>query len=91
MRSPRRRTLTSASPASAITRTCSPATGRLDKNRKLRFGYRFENYRARDFGHDVMRPYMGFVDSGSATSVYLGARQPGYHAHVLSLAAQAAF
>lgn len=64
---------------------------RMDKNLKLRFGYRFENYRERDFAQDLMRPYMGFVDSGSATSVYLGARQPGYHAHVFSLAAQAAF
>jgi hypothetical protein len=38
-----------------------------------------------------MVPYMGFVDSSAATSVYLGARQPSYKAHIFSVAVQTGF
>ena len=64
---------------------------RVKNNLKLRFGYRFERYSESDFALDLMQPYMGFVDSSSATSVYLGAREPSYTAHIVSVALQTGF
>jgi opacity protein-like surface antigen len=55
----------------------------LHKNIELKFGYYFNRYSSKDFGVDIMRLFMGNVDSGAATSIYLGDRGKGsYEAHV---------
>jgi MtrB/PioB family decaheme-associated outer membrane protein len=64
---------------------------RVGPDRALRFGYRLESYDETDFATDVMQPYMGTLDPGSATSVYLGARQPDYRAHFFTLSLQQKF
>jgi hypothetical protein len=48
---------------------------RIHKNVALRFGYYFNRFNSKDFGLDVMKPWMGDVDtgtSGSADSIFLG-------------------
>jgi MtrB/PioB family decaheme-associated outer membrane protein len=67
------------------------ADHRLNGTTVLRFQYGYERYRETDFVQDIMVPYMGFIDSGSATSIYLGARQPGYGAHIFSVSALLGF
>jgi len=64
---------------------------KVSPDRSLRFGYRLERYDETDFATDVMQPYMGTIDPSSATSVYLGARQPDYRAHIFSLSLQQKF
>lgn len=55
----------------------------LHKNIDLRFGYYFNRYSTKDFGVDIMRLWMGDVDSGAANSIFLGDRLKGnYEAHV---------
>jgi MtrB/PioB family decaheme-associated outer membrane protein len=55
----------------------------LHKNVDLKFGYYFNRYSSKDFGVDIMRLFMGNVDSGANTSIYLGDRGKGpYEAHV---------
>jgi MtrB/PioB family decaheme-associated outer membrane protein len=55
----------------------------LHKNVELKFGYYFNRYSSKDFGVDIMRLFMGNVDSGAGTSIYLGDRLKGsYEAHV---------
>ena len=55
----------------------------LHKNVDLKFGYYFNRYNSKDFGVDIMRLFMGDVDSGAGTSIYLGDRLKGsYEAHV---------
>jgi hypothetical protein len=61
------------------------------EDRTWRFGYRYEKYAENDFQFDVMNPYMASVDSSTNTSVFLGARVPGYHAHIFTLEMQQRF
>jgi MtrB/PioB family decaheme-associated outer membrane protein len=57
----------------------------LHKNVSLRFGYYFNRYSSRDFGVDIMKPWMGDVDTGANVqrSIFLGdqIKQP-YTAHI---------
>ncbi|MDP1677536.1 MAG: MtrB/PioB family decaheme-associated outer membrane protein [Bacteroidota bacterium] len=48
-----------------------------------RLEYRFEGYTESYFNQDVMQPYMVPVDPGASGAVFLGARQPGYSAHII--------
>ncbi len=50
-----------------------------------RIEYRFEGYSESYFNQDVMEPYMLPVDPGTSGAVFLGARQPGYSAHIIYL------
>ncbi len=54
----------------------------LHKNVDLRFGYYFNAYSTKDAGVDVMKLWMGDVDSGARNSIFLGDRLKGnYEAH----------
>ena len=55
----------------------------LHKNVALRFGYYFNRYSSKDYGVDIMKLWMGDVDTGTANSIFLGDRLKGsYTAHV---------
>lgn len=57
----------------------------LHKNVALRFGYYFNRYTSKDFGVDIMKPWMGDVDTGGSVqrSIFLGDQVKGnYTAHV---------
>ena len=55
----------------------------LHKNVDLRFGYYFNRYSSKDAGVDIMRLWMGNVDSGASNSIFIGDRVKGdYTAHV---------
>ncbi|MBI2503730.1 MAG: MtrB/PioB family decaheme-associated outer membrane protein [Candidatus Latescibacteria bacterium] len=58
---------------------------RLTPHFTPRVEYRFEDYNETYFNQDVMEPYMAPVDPTTAGAVFLGARQPGYSAHIVSL------
>jgi MtrB/PioB family decaheme-associated outer membrane protein len=58
---------------------------KLHKNVSMQLGYYFNMYRSKDFGVDIMKLWMGDVDtnSGQIRSVYLGDRGKGnYTAHI---------
>lgn len=57
---------------------------RVSQNVYPRFEYRLEKYGLADFQLDPLNPYMVPLDSSTSTSVFLGARVPGYKAHVFS-------
>ncbi len=50
-----------------------------------RVEYRFEGYTESYFNQDVMEPYMLPVDPATSGAVFLGAKQPGYSAHIIYL------
>lgn len=50
-----------------------------------RLEYRFEGYSESYFNQDAMEPYMLPVDPATSGAVFLGARQPGYSAHIIYL------
>jgi MtrB/PioB family decaheme-associated outer membrane protein len=55
------------------------------KNVSLRFGYFYSRYVGKDFGVDIMKPWMGDVDTGANVqrSIFLGDQIKGnYEAHV---------
>ncbi|MBI2531360.1 MAG: MtrB/PioB family outer membrane beta-barrel protein, partial [Deltaproteobacteria bacterium] len=55
----------------------------LHKNVDLKFGYYFNRYTSKDYGVDIMKLWMGDVDSGTGSSIFLGDRLKGnYTAHV---------
>lgn len=55
----------------------------LHKNVDLKVGYYFNRYSSKDYGVDIMRVWMGNVDTGTANSIFLGDRLKGdYQAHV---------
>jgi hypothetical protein len=55
----------------------------LHKNVDLKFGYYFNRYTSKDHGVDIMKLWMGDVDSGAANSIFLRDRLKGsYTAHV---------
>ncbi|MBI4839604.1 MAG: MtrB/PioB family outer membrane beta-barrel protein, partial [candidate division NC10 bacterium] len=58
----------------------------LTEKLQARLGYAYERYNERDFARDPMKPFMGDVDTSAAgiRSVFLGATQPNYEAHILS-------
>jgi MtrB/PioB family decaheme-associated outer membrane protein len=56
---------------------------RLSDRFTQRLEYRFERYSETYFNQDVMEPYMAPVDPTTAGAVFLGARQPGYSAHII--------
>ncbi|MEK6570794.1 MAG: MtrB/PioB family outer membrane beta-barrel protein, partial [Bacteroidota bacterium] len=58
---------------------------RLTDHFTPRLEYRFEGYSESYFNQDVMEPYMVPVDPASSGGVFLGARQPGYSAHMIYL------
>lgn len=51
-----------------------------------RLGYAYERYAEKDFARDPLKAFMGDVDTATAgiRSVFLGATQPSYEAHILS-------
>jgi len=59
---------------------------RITEKFQARLGYAYERYTERDFARDPMKPFMGDVDTANAgiQSVFLGATQPNYDAHILS-------
>ena len=57
----------------------------LHKNVALRFGYYFNRFNSKDVGVDIMKPWMGDVDTGAGSlrSIWLGDRiKRTYTAHV---------
>jgi MtrB/PioB family decaheme-associated outer membrane protein len=58
---------------------------RLTEHFTPRLEYRFEGYSESYFNQDVIEPYMFPVDPGASGGVFLGARQPGYSAHIIYL------
>ncbi len=55
----------------------------VHKNVALQVGYYFNKYNTKDQGVDVMKLWMGDVDSGARNSIFLGDRLKGnYTAHV---------
>jgi len=50
------------------------------------FAYRFEGYSESDFSQDVMQVSILSLDPTQPKAIYLGARQPGYAAHLFSVA-----
>ncbi len=55
----------------------------LHKNVALRFGYYFNRYSSKDYGVDIMKLWMGDVDTGTQDSIFLGDRLKGpFTAHV---------
>lgn len=58
---------------------------RFTNNFTPRLEYRFDGYSESYFNQDVMQPYMLPVDPGTSGAVFLGARQPGYSAHIVYL------
>ncbi len=57
----------------------------IHKNVGLRLGYYYNRYAEKDFGVDIMKPWMGDVDTGGGVqrSIFLGDRLKGsYTAHV---------
>jgi MtrB/PioB family decaheme-associated outer membrane protein len=55
------------------------------KNVALRFGYFYSRYAGKDYGVDIMKPWMGDVDTGANVqrSIFLGDQVKGnYEAHV---------
>jgi hypothetical protein len=57
----------------------------LHRNVGLRFGYYYNHFTGKDFGVDIMKPWMGDVDTGANVqrSIFLGDRVKGpYTAHV---------
>ncbi|MBI3076712.1 MAG: MtrB/PioB family decaheme-associated outer membrane protein [Deltaproteobacteria bacterium] len=57
----------------------------LGENLTAKLSYTFERFVNRDFQTDIMDPWMGAVDSGANSSIFLGARQPSYEAHFVAL------
>ena len=57
----------------------------LHKNIALNFGYYFNRYKQKDYGVDIMKPWMGDVDTGVNVqrSIFLGDKNKGnYTANV---------
>lgn len=66
----------------------------LYKNVTLRFGYYFNRFNHKDFGVDIMKPWMGNVDTGANVqrSIFLGDRiKRPYTAHVGLLGLRVSF
>lgn len=55
----------------------------IRKNITAKLKYLYERYSETDFLIDVMKPWMGDVDSSTASSLFLGARVPNYEAHIV--------
>ncbi len=67
---------------------------RLHKNAAVQLGYYFNKYQSKDFGVDIMKLWMGDLDtnSGQLRSIYLGDRFKGpYTAHVGFVALKLSF
>lgn len=58
---------------------------KLTEHFRPRLEYRFEGYTESLFNQDFIEPYMYPVDTGASGAVFLGARAPGYSAHMLYL------
>lgn len=66
----------------------------LYKNVTLRFGYYFNRFNHKDFGVDIMKPWMGDIDTGANVqrSIFLGDRiKRPYTAHVGLLGLRVSF
>ncbi len=64
---------------------------RLREDLAARMDYWYEQYDEVDFASDVMQPAMTSLDAGATRSLFLGARQPGYRAHIVWLTLQYRF
>ncbi|MBI2834027.1 MAG: MtrB/PioB family decaheme-associated outer membrane protein [Acidobacteria bacterium] len=64
---------------------------RLREDLAAKLEYLFEKYDETDFANDVMQPVMTAVDPSATQNLFLGARQPGYRAHIVVLALQYRF
>ena len=58
----------------------------LTKSLSARVGYAYERYTEKDFARDPLAPFVGNLDTSNAgiQSVFLGATQPNYEAHIVS-------
>lgn len=71
---------------SRIHRLDTSLSYRLGANVSLRLSYVYERYLERDFATDVMQPYMEGTSNfnlDARRSIYLGATQPSYDAHIV--------
>ncbi|MBM3265222.1 MAG: MtrB/PioB family outer membrane beta-barrel protein [candidate division Zixibacteria bacterium] len=50
-----------------------------------RFEYRYERYRESYFSQTRLNTYMGTVEAATSSSTFLGATQPVYDAHLVSV------
>lgn len=69
------------------------ATYNVTEKLRARLGYAYERYLERDFARDPMQAFMGGTDfsTGGIQSVFLGATQPNYEAHIISFLLKYAF
>jgi len=63
----------------------------LGPNASAKLEYRYEHYSNVDFQTEVMSPYMVPLDPSTSTSIFLGARIPGYNVHIVSAALEYRF
>lgn len=63
----------------------------LSNNIYSRVEYRYERYDRVDFQIQTMTPYMGLLDTGTKTSIFLGADVPGYQVHIVSVSLEYRF
>jgi MtrB/PioB family decaheme-associated outer membrane protein len=58
----------------------------LTKSLSARLGYAYERYTEKDLARDPLSPFVGTLDTSNAgiQSVFLGATQPNYEAHIAS-------
>jgi len=56
----------------------------LGPNVSTKVEYRYEHYSNADFQTEVMSQYMVPLDPSTSTSIFLGARIPGYNVHIVS-------
>lgn len=67
---------------------------KLQRNTALRFGYYYNRFNGKDFGVDIMKPWMGDVDTGANVqrSIFLGDRIKGpFTAHMGFLGVRLSF
>jgi len=64
----------------------------VHKNIALQLGYYFNKYHSKDYGVDIMQPWMGGFDSSQINGVFLGNRFKGsYTAHIALLGLKVKF
>ena len=57
----------------------------IEQALRLKFRYALESFKISDFRIEDVAPFMGAVEAGSGTSIYLGAKIRDYTAHILAL------
>lgn len=65
-------------------RLCAVLRYRLSDRLTPKLEYRYEGFTESLFRYDDIEPYMATVDPAASRAVFLGARQPGYSAHIIA-------